>query len=70
MKNLKNVEQQVNHRNSWEETQYSSENKNHGDINSVIAIHFLILFFQIYCKGLTLYLFQESSIPLDLEKEY
>ena len=33
MKYCKNVEQQINHRNSWEETRYSRENKNQGDIN-------------------------------------
>ena len=45
MKNFKNVEQLINHRNSWEETHYSRENQKQGDINIGTAIHFLFYFF-------------------------
>ena len=45
MNNFKNVEQQISHRNSWEGTHYSRENKKQGDINIGTAIHFLFHFF-------------------------
>ena len=44
MKSFKNVEQQINRRNSWEETHYSREDKNQSDINTGTAIRFLIVF--------------------------
>ena len=66
---FKNVEQQINYRNSWDEKRYSKESKNQGDINIGTAIR-VLFFLLIYWKGLTLYLSQESSIPLILESEY
>ena len=41
---FKNVEQQINHRISWEETHCSRENKNIIGISIGTAIRFLIVF--------------------------
>ena len=43
-RNWKNVEQQINHGNSWKETPYSRENKHEADINIGTAIHLFIFF--------------------------
>ena len=41
---FKNVEQQINYRNSWDEKRYSKESKNQGDINIGTAIRVLFFF--------------------------
>ena len=46
---FKNVEQQINYRNSWDEKRYSKESKNQGDINIGTAIR--VLFFFNLLKG-------------------
>ena len=65
MNNFKNVEQQINHRNIWEETHYSRENKKQGDINIGTAIHFFISFFFNLLKGVDFISFPREFLAFD-----
>ena len=58
---FKNVEQQINYRNSWDENHYSKENKNQGDINIGTAIH--VLFFFNLLKGVDFISFPREFHP-------